>query len=199
MIAFALACFLLIVTPGPGVLSVAGAGSGFGFKKGRNYLWGLCIGNFLVGVFVATGIAAAVFSVRYLREVLMILSLSYMLYIAFKVAFAGSKIGFINSKEAPLLKDGIMLQLINPKAYVANTVLFSGFDLMLSSLFHEVLIKFIIWNVVWIPMHFAWLLAGVTLKRLNLSPKIQRGINMFMAVSMVSLMFLSLFSSPIEL
>ena len=199
MIAFALACFLLIVTPGPGVLSVAGAGSGFGFNKGRNYLWGLCIGNFLVGVFVATGIAAAVFSVNYLRELLMILSLSYMLYIAFKVAFAGSKVGFINSEEAPLLKDGIMLQLINPKAYVANTVLFSGFDLMLSSLFHEVLIKFIIWNAVWIPMHFAWLFAGVTLKRLNLSPKIQRGINMFMAVSMVLLMLLSLFSSPIEL
>ena len=199
MIAFALACFLLIVTPGPGVRSVAGAGSGFGCKKGRDYLWGLCIGNFLVGVFVATGIAAAVFSVPYLREVLMILSLSYMLYIAFKVAFAGSKIGFINSEEAPLLKDGIMLQLINPKAYVANTVLFSGFDLMLNSLFHEVLIKFIIWNAVWIPMHFAWLFAGVTLKRLNLSSKIQRGINMFMAVSMVLLMFLSLFSSPIEL
>ncbi len=199
MIAFAFACFLLIVTPGPGVLSVAGAGSGFGFAKGRNYLWGLCIGNFLVGVLVATGVAAAVFSVPYLRELLMVLSLSYMLYLAFKVAFAGSKIGFINSEEAPLLKDGIMLQLINPKAYVANTVLFSGFDLMLNSLLHEVLIKFVIWNAVWIPMHFAWLIAGVTLKRLNLSPKIQRGINMFMAVSMVLLMFLSLFSSPIEL
>jgi threonine/homoserine/homoserine lactone efflux protein len=69
MIEFALACFFLLITPGPGVLSVAGVGSGFGYRAGFNYLWGLCAGNFMVGMLVATGLAAIVLSVPVVRGV----------------------------------------------------------------------------------------------------------------------------------
>ena len=38
MIAFVLAIFLLILTPGPGVLSLAGVGAAFGWRQGIKYL-----------------------------------------------------------------------------------------------------------------------------------------------------------------
>ena len=41
MLAFATAVFLLIVTPGPGVLTTAGFGAGFGFRGGLPYVVGL--------------------------------------------------------------------------------------------------------------------------------------------------------------
>jgi len=189
---FAFACLLLIITPGPGVLSVAGVGSGYGFSAGSKYLWGLCAGNSLVFFLVATGITATVFAVPYVREVLLFSSLSYLVYIAVKVAFAGSEVGFTAAKSAPKLHEGITFQLINPKAYVANTFLFSGFAFLESNLWLEVVIKFAIWNIVWIPIHFAWLMAGIFLRQMDLPPKVQRAINISMAVSMVLLVLIAL-------
>jgi hypothetical protein len=36
-----------------------------------------------------------------------------------------------------------------------------------------------------VPIHMIWVLFGVSLKRLNLSPKAQRAINISMALSML--------------
>ena len=40
MIIFVSAVFLLILTPGPGVLSLAGVGAAFGWRQGIKYLIG---------------------------------------------------------------------------------------------------------------------------------------------------------------
>ena len=52
MLTFAAAVFFLIVTPGPGVLTTAGVGSGFGYRPGLAFVTGLCIGNSLVALAV---------------------------------------------------------------------------------------------------------------------------------------------------
>ncbi len=195
MLSFATACILLIITPGPGVLSVAGVGSGYGFKAASIFLCGLCLGNFLVGLLVVSGVAAAVLAVPLVRPVLLTLSALYMLYLAMKVAFAGSKIGFMEADTSPRFRDGAILQLINPKCYVANTVLFTGFGFMPENLTAEIFIKFVIWTSIWIPIHYAWLLAGVGLRRMNVSPTIQRAINYTMAISLVIVVGLALWTS----
>lgn len=194
MLAFAFACFLLIATPGPGVLSVAGVGSGFGFKRGSQYLWGLCIGNLLVAFAVASGIAAIVLSIDYVREILLALSVCYMCYLALKIALAGSKVGFIEADSAPHFFDGITFQLINPKAYAANTFLFSGFSLIPENVILETSAKLAIWVAVWIPMHFFWLMLGIVIRRLELPEHIQRTINIFMAISMLVVVALALYA-----
>ena len=55
MLAFAVAAFLLLITPGPGVLSAAGVGAGFGVRPGLIYVVGLCLGANLVAVMVVGG------------------------------------------------------------------------------------------------------------------------------------------------
>ena len=47
MIVFGMAVFLLLVTPGPGVLSLASVGAAFGARAGIGYLSGLFIGCLL--------------------------------------------------------------------------------------------------------------------------------------------------------
>jgi threonine/homoserine/homoserine lactone efflux protein len=56
---FCLAVLLLLVTPGPGVLSTAGVGAAFGFNAGLRYVTGLFIGTNLVALIV---VALAIFS-----------------------------------------------------------------------------------------------------------------------------------------
>ena len=130
MLTFALAVFFLIITPGPGVLSVAGIASGFGTRPAMLFLAGLCAGNNLVGLAVATGLAAAMMTLPGIREVLLFASIVYLAYLAFRIAFAGSKIAFMSEKNSPGFMGGFLLQFINPKCYAVNTTLFSGFAFM---------------------------------------------------------------------
>lgn len=194
MITFALAVFFLIATPGPGVLSTAGVGAGFGFRTGLRYVLGLFIGTNIVALGVITGLAAVVLSVPTIRWVLMGASLLYLLYLAARIAFAGSKVAFIAAATAPGIGAGILLQAINPKAYAVNTSLFTGFPYAPENLVFETITKLLIANAIWIPIHLGWLYAGASLHRLNLSETAQRRINYVMATSMLAVVALALIS-----
>lgn len=194
MLEFIGATFLLIATPGPGVLSIAGVGSGFGFLAGQRFLWGLWLGNFLVGLAVIFGLKAVIFSVPYLPEALLGLSLAYLSYLAFKIAFAGTEIAFIKAERIPGFFDALALQAINPKAYAVNATFFTTFNFWPEQFTTMILIKILIVNAIWIPIHFGWLYAGASLRKLNLPPHIQRGINIFMALSMVIVVTLAISS-----
>ncbi len=192
MLTFAAAIFFLIITPGPGVLTTAGVGAAYGYRPGILYVTGLCIGTNLVAVMVVTGLAALIFGIPGIRPILLTASVAYLCYLAAKIAFSGSKVAFIEAETPPGVWGGITLQFINPKAYVVNTTLFSGFGFMPENLPVETLIKFLIINAVWIPLHLAWLWAGVGLHRLNLAPKTQRRINFGMAGAMLVVVALAL-------
>ena len=192
MFSFMAAVFFLLITPGPGVLSTAGVGSGYGFRAGTNFLLGLFIGTNLVALAVVSGLAAVVFSVPYVRTVLLAASAAYLLYLAARIALSGTKIGFIETQRAPGVLGGIALQAINPKAYAVNTAIFTGFAFWPESLSVEILIKFAIINTIWIPIHFLWLSAGVSLKRLALSDRAQLAINIAMALAMLAVVALAI-------
>lgn len=191
MITFVVAVFFLLITPGPGVLSVAGVGSAFGGKPGARYIAGLFVGTNLVAVAVVTGLAAIVLANPDIRLILLFASSGYLLYLAVKIAFSGSKIAFIKATKAPGFWGGITLQAINPKAYAVNTALFTGFAFWPDSLVVETSLKFLIINAIWIPIHFLWLYAGISLHRLNLPKHIQFRINIVMALSMLAVVALA--------
>ena len=191
MLTFAAAVFFLIVTPGPGVLSVAGVGAGFGWGDGLRYMGGLFLGTNLVALAVVSGLAAALLSAPGLRTILLAASAGYLLYLAAKIAFSGSRIGFIEARRAPGFWGGVTLQAINPKAYAVNTALFSGFAFWPDSLGMETALKFLVINAIWLPIHVAWLGAGVGLRRLDPPPRVQRAINMVMALSMLAVVGLA--------
>ncbi|MGB3406776.1 MAG: LysE family translocator [Jannaschia sp.] len=193
MLTFAAAVFFLIVTPGPGVLSTAGVGSAFGRRAGVRYVMGLCIGTNIVALAVISGVAAVVLADPRIRTVLFLLSTGYLLYLAFRIATAGSRIAFIEAQREPGLRDGLALQAVTPKAYAVNTVMFSGFAIGLGPL-ADPLVKLAIMNAIWLPLHFLWLGAGVWLGRLDLAPRTQRAINIAMAASMLLVVGLAIFS-----
>lgn len=193
MIAFALAVFLLLVTPGPGVLSLAGVGAAFGWRQGISYLSGLFIGNNLVCIAVISGLATMILASPSIRMALMIISAAYLGYLAFRIAFSGAKIAFIQSPK-PGLGAGTTIQLINPKAYAVHITLFSGFAFYPNDFFIETAIKLLIANVIWILIHFFWLYLGVKINQLELPEKVQRNINVFMAICLLAVVGLSVWS-----
>ena len=192
MLSFVAAAFFLLITPGPGVLSVAGAGAAFGFRAGLPYTAGVVLGSLTVIAAVTTGLAAFLFSYSPLRVILLAASAAYLLYLAYRIAT--STVG-IAIKEAPhplRFMNGIAMQVINPKAYAVMTTLFSGFAFYPDSTLVEVTLKTAILMSISTPVHVLWLLAGATVKQLALSPRTARMVNVTMALSMLAVVALAL-------
>ena len=195
MLTFAFAVLFLIITPGPGVLSTAGVGAAYGFRPGLAYVTGLFVGTNLVALAVISGLAAIILAEPVIRSVLIVASILYLVYLAAKIALAGSRIAFIEARRAPGIGAGLLLQAINPKAYAVNTTLIAGFPYAPDNLLFETLSKLVIMNLIWIPIHLGWLWAGVALHRLDLSETAHRRINFAMAGSMLAVVVLAVLSA----
>ena len=90
MLAFAAAVFFLIISPGPGVLSTAGVGAAYGYRNGLAYVAGLFAGSNLVAMLVISGVSATALALPWLRTTLLIASLGYLLWLAWRIASAGA-------------------------------------------------------------------------------------------------------------
>ncbi len=191
MFTFAAAVFFLIITPGPGVLSTAGVGASFGRRTGLRYVLGLFLGTNLVAAAVVSGLAALILADPRLRTLLFTVSFAYLVYLAFRIAFAGSKLAFIERATPPGVSGGVLLQIMNPKAYAVNTALYTGFGFMPASYWAEMLAKFMIMNAIWIPIHLLWLWAGIKVHQLNLTHRTHSLINRAMALSMLLVVLLA--------
>ena len=195
MLAFIIALFFLIITPGPGVLTTAGVGSAYGYGPGLRFLCGLFVGSNLVAVGIVSGLAAVVLANENIKFALFVASTCYLLYLAARIAFSGAKIAFIKKAKPPGFWGAVVLQILNPKSYVVYTTLFAGFPFMAEAPFTEILVKFAIVNAMWIPVHLLWLWAGVSLHRLDLAPRVQFRINIAMALAMLVVVVLAFFAT----
>lgn len=193
MLTFAAAVFLLIITPGPGVLSTAGVGAAFGWRQGLFYVGGLCAGTNLVSLAVVFGLAAVILAEPMVRTLLLFASSAYLGWLALRIALAGARIAFIQT-DAPGFLAGVTLQFINPKAYAVNTTLFTSFAFYPQNFAVETGLKLVIMNIISLPLHLLWLHAGVKLNSLNLPPRTQRMINLAMAGCLLAVVVLSVWS-----
>lgn len=195
MLTFALAVLFLVGTPGPGVLSLAGVGAAYGYRDGIRYMIGLFFGNLAVAIAVLTGLAAVMLSVPVLRTILGVASALYLLWLAYKIAFAGARIAFIERPAPPGIAGGLTLQAINPKAYAVSTAIFANFPFMPASPALEAAVKLAIFLILWIIIHTVWLWLGVTIRKLDLPEAMQRGINICMALAMIGVVVLAAFTA----
>ena len=194
MLAFAIVSFLMFVTPGPGVLSLAGVGAAFGWRQGFLYMAGLFAGNVFVSLAVITGLSAIILAEPIVRTLLLLISVCYLGYLALRIALAGSKVAFIEMLTAPGFVAGMSLQFINPKAYAVHTTFFTGFAFNPGSFAAEISLKLIILNTIWLLLHTLWLYAGCRLYELQLSSKVQNWINILMALCLCVVISLSVYS-----
>jgi threonine/homoserine/homoserine lactone efflux protein len=183
MITYIIISFLMMVTPGPGVLSLAGVGAGFGWKVGMMYLIGLFFGTNGVALLVVLGFKQFLFEIDGVEITFLLLSLSYLSFLSWRIATSDNKTGFEQSFKSPRLYEGIFLQFVNPKAYVVQGHLFVVLSLDM--------VKFIIVNSIWIPIHLLWLWLGISLKKWSLDYNKQIWVNRGMGLALFAVVVLS--------
>ena len=191
MVAYIIVSFLMMVTPGPGVLSLAGVGAGFGWRVGIMYLIGLFFGTNGVALLVVLGFKQFLFEINGVELTFLFLSLSYLSFLSWRIATSDNKTGFKETSKAPKLYEGIFLQFVNPKAYVVQGHLFVVLSLGMTSYNLEILTKFLIVNSIWIPIHIFWLWLGISLKKWSLASKKQIWVNRGMGLALFAVVILS--------
>ena len=151
------------------------------------------MGIFLVSLAVVTGLAAIILAEPLIRVILLLICAAYFGYLSSKIALAKSKIAFIKISN-PGFFIAVTFQFINPKAYAIHTTFFSDFEFYPDNFLLEVTLNMISMNFIWISSHLIWLYAGVKLNKLNLPAKAQNQINIFMAVCLIFVVMISVWS-----
>ncbi len=191
MVTYVIISFLMMVTPGPGVLSLAGVGAGFGWRVGIMYLIGLFLGTNGVALLVVLGFKQFLFNIDGVEFTFLFLSLSYLSFLSWRIATSDNKTGFKQSFKSPKLYEGVFLQFVNPKAYVVQGHLFVVLSLGILPYNLEIITKFIIVNSIWIPIHFFWLWLGISLKKWSLASNKQIWVNRGMGLALFAVVVLS--------
>jgi len=194
MLTFSLAVTLLMLTPGPAVLMIANIGVNFDFRKGVPFVFGVIVGANVVALSVVLGIASVINTYTLLRLILLIISSIFICYLAVKILMQNSGEQKTSHFKKINFYDGLVLQILNPKNYIVQITLFSGFLIWDDNFILEAFIKLVIANMIWFPMHLLWLILGVTIKKMQLSRKNLKILNVLMAGSLLSFIAMAFFN-----
>lgn len=112
-------------TPGPATISIVANGATYGMRRTVPYIAGLLVG--FVFVFLAADLGLAFLLTRYpaAEAVLRGIAIVYMLYLAWRI-WRTDGIALDGARPLSLL-NGVMLNVVNPKAYVAALAILAQF------------------------------------------------------------------------
>ncbi|MDE1996314.1 MAG: LysE family translocator [Rhizobiaceae bacterium] len=108
----------LICTPGPDMLFVVSQSLSGGTPAGLRGTAGVCLGYLVHSLLVALGLAAVIAASPVLFELLRLLGVGYLLYLAVQLIRTAMKAGEIKTPTGPtraVLRRGFLTAVLNPK------------------------------------------------------------------------------------
>ena len=183
---FLLAALALCGSPGPATLGLAATGAAFPLRTTWYFYAGLMTGAVFVMSIVASGIIAAVATVPWAAEGLTIIAISYICWLAWKIAHAPPVRQSGHEDEAPGFVTGMVLTFSNPKAYASFSAVFAGFDLLPGQAIASGALEMGILFVMISGINIAWLMAGNALQRFFHDERTSRLINVSFAVLLLA-------------
>lgn len=194
-----IAATLLLGSPGPVPIALAGIGGVFGVGRGLPFLFGILAGLAVAISVGSAGVAALFAAVPESRIVLGVLGGLYIAYIAIKIASAPvgpGDLGDLGVEAAPpSFRDGFVLNLLNPKAYAAFLALFSQFLLPFSTSLASTLVTAVVILFVAFVVDAIWLMLGGLLAPVFQSARYGRLLRILMGVMMVLAVAYGFFST----
>lgn len=173
------------ITPGPNNIMLAASGLNFGLKRSIPHILGIGFGFGVMVILVGYGIGAALGSSPLLYEILKIIGISYLLYLAYKIYRAGS-IKTDTKVDKPLSFMGAALfQWVNPKAWIMAMGAITTYSSANSQLIEFVFIG-VIFGLVSIPSVGVWAYMGEKLKMIVNHPRKVQLFNTVMALLLVA-------------
>jgi threonine/homoserine/homoserine lactone efflux protein len=186
IITLTIATAVLLGSPGPATLSLAAVGATFGVSRGLPYLTGILLGLLFAMAGAIFGVAAIFTRWPEARLITQLLGAAYLFYVSYKIATAPVLMaGESDATNIPKLRDGFILNLLNPKAYAAFFVLFSQFLVPLENVRAQYAITYLIIFVIVIIVDSIWLVIGSAIRSIFANSASARAIRIIFALSIV--------------
>lgn len=178
---FALVAFAFVtsVTPGPNNMMLLASGVNFGFRRTVPHMLGIGLGHALMVFLVGLGLAGLFDSFPVLHSVLKVVSVGYMLWLAWKIATSAAPEGGEAKGKPFTFVQAAGFQWVNPKAWAmalgAVTVYAPDRTVL------TMLVVALVFCAVNLPSVSVWTLAGQGLRRWLTDPSRLRLFNGTMA------------------
>lgn len=179
--AFILAALALTGSPGPNTLSLAAVGAAYGRAGGIGYMVGLNLGMAMVILIVGTGVSGFLFAIPGTAPIIAALASIYFIYLAYRIATAAPIEITPEQGGEPKWYEGVLLSLINPKAYAAMAAVFSNFILVIDNRILDGLVKAVVLMLIIIFVNICWLSAGSALTNVLRHERLSRVVNITFA------------------
>lgn len=181
---FMIYSFVTSVTPGPNNIMLAASGVNFGFKRSIPHILGIGFGfGFMVSI-VGLGVGTLLSSNIILYELLKVLGIGYLLYLAYQIYQAGSVNTELNQVKPLSFIQAAMFQWVNPKAWVMAMGAVTTY-LAANSEFYWYLIIGLVYGIIGIPSTGVWAFLGEKLQKYIHDDKKIKTFNTVMAILLV--------------
>ncbi len=187
LIAFATFCFVSSITPGPNNLMLMASGANFGIQRTIPHWLGIGIGFTAMIVLVGVGLMQVfdAFPVAYM--ILKILSVAYLLYLAWKIANAAPP-GDADATGTPMtFLQACAFQWVNPKAWAMALTAVSVYTPTQDVA--AILLTALIFGVINLPACSTWMFIGQQMRRFLTNPARLRAFNIAMATLLVASLY----------
>ena len=176
--------FVSSITPGPNNLMLMNSGANFGFKKTIPHLLGVGVGFTLMIALVGLGVIKLFDSFPLSYQILKVISIIYLLYLAFKIASSKGNFEQGSSSSTPFtFIQAALFQWVNPKAW---TMALTSISLYApSKSFVAVMFVAIVFGLINLPCISSWVVLGQKIQVLLTDQKRLRAFNITMALLLV--------------
>lgn len=185
----ALAAFAFVssITPGPNNLMLMASGANFGFGRTLPHMLGVAIGFSLMVALVGLGLAQIFVAYPIAETILTVLSLLYLLHLAYKIATAAPAEQGARAGTPMTFAQAAAFQWVNPKGWsmALTAVTLYTADAGVAA----VLLTAAVFGAVNLPCVSLWVIMGQQVARFLRSPRRLRAFNWGMA----GLLILSLY------
>lgn len=185
-ISFLIFGIIAAVTPGPNNVMLTTTGLNFGVRRGIPHLLGVCIGFPVMLALIGIGFGSLFQLFPLLHEIIKIIGIVYLLYLAWKIAGAegGAR------AQAPVRPisfwQSAAFQWINPKAWVMGSSALVAYTALDANFFLQVAIICVSFALITLPCAGIWLVFGAGLQRFLRDPLHRRIFNIAMALLLVA-------------
>ena len=172
------------ITPGPNNTMLLASGVNFGFRRTLPHLSGISAGVVLLMLSVGIGLGEAFVHFPVLYTVLEVVSVAYLLYLAWKIGTSG-ELKLKKGERRPMrFHEAIAFQWVNPKAWMM--VLTAATTIHLSNSFGmNALAMAAVFYVIGFPCICVWAGFGTAMREVLANPKRLRLFNIAMALLLV--------------
>jgi len=186
---FMLFCLVSSITPGPNNLMLMAAGANFGARRALPHAVGIVLGFTFMIIIIGLGAAQLFQTYPFAHTVLTVASVTYLLYLAYKIATAAPKMDETDAAGTPItFLQAAAFQWVNPKAWTMALAAITVYTPQPTTSYYVIVVS-LIFGAINLPSISIWLLLGVQMKRFLTTPARLRGFNW----SMAGLLVLSLY------